>query len=68
MLATFYDVKLRKKVEVEVVGKTTYEVRGQTRYAFKGQTEDGRSLTKFVSKETYDEAEDVPFIPQEPKN
>ncbi len=59
MKAVFYDVKLREKVEVEVKGKTTYQVKGQTRYAFKAQTDDGRNLTKFVSKVTWEEAEDV---------
>lgn len=61
MQAQFYDVKLREKVEVEVVGKTTFEVRGQLRYALRGMTEDGRNLTRFVKKEIYDEA-DVPVI------
>jgi hypothetical protein len=61
MKATFYDVKKRAKVEVEVVGKTTYQVKGQTRYALKGRTSDGRNLTKFVSKEDYDKA-DVPVV------
>ena len=59
MQATFYDVKLRKKVTVEVVSKTTYTVKGQTRYALRARTDDGRNLTKFVKKEVYDEA-DVP--------
>ena len=60
MKATFYDVKMRKKVEAEVVGKKEYKVRGQMRYALKGKTDDGRSLTKFVSKVDYDAAADVP--------
>lgn len=59
MKATFYDVKARKKVEVEVVGKKEYLVRGQKRYALKGQTTDGRSLTKFVSKVDYEAAAGV---------
>ena len=61
MKATFYDVKLREKVEVEVVGKTTFLVKGQARYALRGETSDGRALTRFVKKEVYDEA-DVPVI------
>jgi hypothetical protein len=61
MKATFYDVKKREKVEVEVVGKTTYQVKGQTRYALKGRTSDGRNLTKFVSKDDYDKA-DAPVV------
>ena len=56
MQATFYDVKSRQKVTVDVVGKVTYQVRGQTRYALKGKTTDGRNLTKFVKKEDWDSA------------
>lgn len=50
MKASFYDVKLRQKIDAEVVGKTTYTVKGRTRYALKGKTSDGRNLTKFVSE------------------
>lgn len=59
--STFYDVKLRKKVTVDVVGKVTYQVRGQTRYALKGKTDDGRNLTKFVKKEVWEES-DAPVM------
>ncbi len=62
MKATFYDVKARQKVEVEVVGKKEYQVRGQKRYAFKGKTSDGRNLTKFVSKADFDAAKDVEVL------
>lgn len=62
MKATFYDVKMRTKVEVEVVGKKEYKVRGQSRHAFKGKTEDGRSLTKFVSKVEFENATDIPVV------
>jgi hypothetical protein len=51
----FYDVKTRQKVDSAVTEKTTYQVNGQTRYAVKGKTADGRNLTKFVSKDTYDQ-------------
>ncbi len=54
MKASFYDVKQRKMIETEVVEKKEYEVNGGMRYAIKGQTADGRALTKFVSKATYD--------------
>jgi len=50
MRAEFYDVKLRKKVEAEVVEKVVYGDKGKERYAFKAKTDDGRNLTKFVSK------------------
>ena len=54
MRATFYDVKLRKKVEAEVTEKVVYGDKGKERYALKGRTDDGRNLTKFVSKADYD--------------
>ncbi len=50
MKASFYDVKKKEKVEVDVTEKKTYTVKGSTRYALKGKTADGRNLTKFVSK------------------
>jgi hypothetical protein len=54
MKMQFYDVKKRMKVEADVVDKVEYQVNGVTRYAVKGKTEDGRNLTKFVSKKDYD--------------
>ncbi len=54
MKMTFYDVKTRQKVEAEVTEKKEYTSRGQTRYAVRGKTSDGRPLTKFVSKDAYD--------------
>lgn len=56
MKAKFYDVKTRKMVEAEVTEKKEYKNRGQVRYALRGKTDDGRSLTKFVSKADYDKA------------
>lgn len=57
----FYDVKLRKEVHVEPtkVQKVEFPIvtksgKKMVRYAFKAKTEDGRNLTKFVSKEDYD--------------
>lgn len=49
----FYDVKLRKSVTIpgSNVFKTTFNTsNGQVRYGYRGKTEDGRMLTKFVSK------------------
>lgn len=54
MTATFYDVKLRKKVEAEVTEKVVYGKEGRKRYAIRAKTNDGRNLTKFVSKEDWD--------------
>jgi hypothetical protein len=57
MAAEFYDVKLRKKVQLpeKDVMKTSFKLKtGQVRYAITGRTEDGRRLTKFVSKTDWD--------------
>jgi hypothetical protein len=58
----FYDVKLRKKVSVDIkdVRKTTFTTKnGQVRHGLRATTSDGRNLTKFVSKTDW-EALDVP--------
>ena len=54
MKAEFYDVKMKKKVTAEVTEKIVIEKNG--RFAFKGLTDDGRPLTRFVSKADYDAA------------
>lgn len=54
MKMMFYDVKKRMKVEAEVTDRVEYQVNNVTRYAVKGKTDDGRNLTKFVSKKDYD--------------
>ena len=50
MKDTFYDVKLREKIEADVTEKVTYGEPGKERYALKAKTADGRNLTKFVKK------------------
>lgn len=53
----FYDVKTKSKVMVDEknIYKTTFTSEtGQVRYGLRGKTADGRPLTKFVSKETWD--------------
>ncbi|MFQ5652176.1 MAG: hypothetical protein ACE5IY_19780 [bacterium] len=57
MRATFYDVKLRKKVDAEVTEKIVYGDKGKERYALKAKTDDGRNLTKFVSKADFEKAD-----------
>ncbi len=57
MKESFYDVKLRQKVEVDVTEKVKYGDPGKERYALRGKTSDGRNLTKFVSKATWDQAQ-----------
>jgi hypothetical protein len=57
MAIEFYDVKLRKKVSINEgnVRKVTFETKnGQTRYGLRAKTDDGRNLTKFVSKSDWD--------------
>ena len=56
MKHSFYDVKEKKKVEAEVTEKVTYGEKGKERYAFKAKTSDGRNLTAFVGKATWDSA------------
>jgi hypothetical protein len=53
----FYDVKLRKKVSIpeSKVRKTTFTTKnGQVRHGLRATTDDGRNLTKFVSKSEWD--------------
>lgn len=50
----FYDVKARAKVETAVTGKKVYGEGNKARYALLGKTADGRNLTAFVNKDTYD--------------
>jgi hypothetical protein len=56
MQHSFYDVKAKAKVTAKVTEKVTYGQKGNERYAFKAKTADGRNLTAFVSKETWDAA------------
>ena len=51
---SFYDVKAKAKVVTTVTEKVVYGDEKRQRYAFKAKTEDGRNLTAFVSKVTYD--------------
>ncbi len=53
MAIEFYDVKVRSKVSIDEsnVKKVTFETKnGQVRYGLRAKTDDGRNLTKFVSK------------------
>lgn len=62
MAVEFYDVKLKKKVSIDEknVKKTTFTTKnGQVRYGLRAKTDDGRNLTKFVSKDNWDKM-DVP--------
>jgi len=56
MAIEFYDVKLRQKVNIDEskVKKVTFETKSGTRYGLRATTDDGRNLTKFVSKATWD--------------
>ena len=62
MAIEFYDVKIKSKVQIDEsqVKKTTFTTKnGQLRYGLRAKTEDGRNLTKFVSKSDW-EAMDLP--------
>jgi hypothetical protein len=57
MAVEFYDVKTKAKVNLDEknIQKTTFTSdTGQVRYGLRGKTADGRALTKFVSKDTWD--------------
>ena len=62
MAVSFYDVKNKGSVEVadDKLRKTKYERTTksgsvQVRYALRGTLADGRKVTKFVSKDTWDQ-------------
>tara|TARA_A100001015_G_scaffold55666_1_gene61157 strand:+ start:1483 stop:1671 length:189 start_codon:yes stop_codon:yes gene_type:complete len=61
MAIEFYNVKKREKVQIDesAIQKVEYEretSKGkQIRYALKAKDDDGTNLTKFCSKETYDQ-------------
>ena len=57
MKHTFYDVKFKQKVELEVVDKVAYQGKSGLRYAFEGRTEDGRKVLAFVCKAAWDAAD-----------
>lgn len=61
MKAEFYDVKNRCKVEAEVIEKVTYGSGNRIRYAFRAKTDDGRNLTRFVSKADWEKWEKFNF-------
>jgi len=53
----FYDVRRRKKlyVDEQYVAKTVQTAgNGEPRYAFITKTDDGRNLTKYVSKDRWE--------------
>ena len=56
MEAEFYDVKAKAKVVRKVTDKVIYGEGTKQRYALKAVTEDGRGLTKFVNKATFESA------------
>ena len=56
MKHTFYDVKLRKKVQADVTEFKSYGKGNSKRFAFRGKTKDGRNLTSFVSKDDWEAA------------
>lgn len=61
MAIEFYDLKLKKKVQIDEskVTKVTFDTKSGVRYGLRATTDDERKLTKFVGKSTWDEL-DVP--------
>ena len=57
MKHTFYDVKLKKKVELNVVDKVTFTGASGIRYALEGLTDDGRKVMGFVNKSVWESAD-----------
>ena len=55
MKHTFYDVKEKKKVELEVLDKVAYQGKSGTRYAFEAKTADGRKIMSFVGKQLWED-------------
>lgn len=56
MKHNFYDVKTKSSVSADVLEKVSYGKPGNERYAFRAKTADGRNLTAFVSKATWEKA------------
>jgi hypothetical protein len=56
MAIEFYDIKLKKKIQVDesTVCKVTFETRAGIRYGLKAKTVDGRKLIKFVHKSDWE--------------
>lgn len=57
MAVEFYDIKFKKKVMIDEknIVKVTFTTKtGGKRFGIRGTTEDGRNLTKFVSKDTWE--------------
>lgn len=56
MTTSFYDVKTRQKVTLDVSDRKEYKSKSGVRYAVRAKTADGRWLTKFVNKMDYDKS------------
>lgn len=50
----FFDFKTRSKIAAVVLRKAVYGAGNKARYALCSLTDDGRPLTKFVTKKEYD--------------
>lgn len=57
MKHVFYDVKMKKKVELKVVDKVAYTGKSGIRYALEGRTDDGRKVMGFVNKSVWESAD-----------
>ena len=52
----FYDVKKKASVTTKITEVKKYGEGTRVRYAVRGKTSDGRPLTVFVNKATFDKA------------
>ena len=52
----FYDVKKKASVTTKITECKVYGEGNRVRYAVCGKTDDGRNLTVFVNKDTYEKA------------
>jgi len=52
----FYDVKKKAAVTTKITAVKKYGEGTRVRFAVCGKTKDGRNLTVFVNKETFDKA------------
>ena len=53
MKAEFYDVQAKEKVIAKVTEKVAYGNNEKKRYAFRGVTDEGRILSRFVTKKEF---------------
>ena len=53
----FYDIKTKEKVNIPLdrVRKVVFDTKNGKRFGFRGYTDDNRKLTKFTSRDAWDQ-------------